>query len=76
MEGMQFPRSKAPNNTALWPVASASKSLASTEIQYSNSEREAMDILHGLEKFHHYCFVHGVNMLTDHKPHVAILKKR
>ena len=42
---------------------------------YSNIEREALDILHALEKFHHYCFAHEVNIITNHKPLVAILEK-
>ena len=33
------------------------------------------DILHGLEKFHHYCITLEVSMIMDHKPSVAILKK-
>ena len=31
--------------------------------------------MHGLEKFHHYCFVREVSIITDHKPLVAIFKK-
>ena len=34
-----------------------------------------MDILHGLEKFHHYCFAREVSIITDHKPLLAIFKK-
>ena len=30
-------------------------SLSSMEWQYSNIKREALGILHGLDKFHHYC---------------------
>ena len=50
------------------------KSLASAECRYS-IEREALAILHGLEKFHHYCFARDVNVITDHKPLVATVKK-
>ena len=34
-----------------------------------------MGILHGLEKFHHYCFPRDVCVITHHKPLVAIFKK-
>ena len=34
-----------------------------------------MGILHGLEKFHYYCFARNVNVITNHKPLVTIFKK-
>ena len=37
--------------------------------------REACRILHGLEKFHHYCFVCEVHVIIGHKPLVAIMGK-
>ena len=33
-----------------------------------------LGILHGLEKFHHYCFGREVLAITDHKPLVSIFK--
>ena len=45
------------------------------ESHYSNTEREALGIQHGLEKFHHYYFTHEVSITTDHKLLVAIFKK-
>ena len=35
--------------------------------------REALGILYGLEKFHHYCFACEVHVLKDHKPLVALM---
>ena len=64
-----------PDNAILCPIAFASKSLTGTEHRYSNIEREALGILHGLKKFHHYCFAREVHIITDHKPLVAIFKK-
>ena len=46
----------APQNITLHPIAFASKSLTGAEQRYSNIECEALGILHGLEKFHLYCF--------------------
>ena len=63
------------NNTIMCPIAFVSKSLTGAECRYSNIEREALGILHGLEKFHHYCFAREVHVITNHKPLVAILKK-
>ena len=56
----------APDNTILHPIAFASKSLTGAEWRYSNIEREALGILHILEKFHHYCFGREVLIITDH----------
>ena len=64
-----------PDNTMLQPIAFASKSLTGTESRYSNIECKALGIIHGLEKFPHYCFGRNIVIITDHKPLVTILKK-
>ena len=64
-----------PDNTILCPITFASKGLNGTEHIYSNVECEALGILHGLEKFHHYCFGREVLMITDHKLLVSMFKK-
>ena len=64
-----------PGNTILHPIAFASKSLMDGEHRYSNIERELLGLLHRLKKFHHYCFVREVYVITDHKPLVSIFKK-
>ena len=50
-------RDKAPDISFLTPIAFSSKSLTGAEKRYSDIEKEALGILYGLEKFHHYCFV-------------------
>ena len=74
-EGTTCQKDTVPDNIMLHPIAFASKSLASTECRYSNIERETLGILHRLKTFHHYCFVRDVNVITDHKPLVAIFEK-
>ena len=64
---------KVPENKILHPFTFANKSLSSVEWWYSNIERQALRILHGLENFHHYCFAHEVHVITDHKQLVAIM---
>ena len=64
-----------PDNTILHPTAFASKTLTGAEHRYSNVEREALGILHGIKKFHHYCFASEVYIITNHKLLVAIFKK-
>ena len=63
------------DNTILHPIAFPSKGLTAAEHRYNNIDREALGILHGLKKFHHYCFAREVHVITDHKPLVAIFKK-
>ena len=55
-DNMVCQKGVAPQNIALCPIAFTSKSLTDAEWRYSNTEWEALGILHGLEKFHHYCF--------------------
>ena len=45
------------------------------ERRYSNIKCKVLGILHGLEKFHHYCFGREVLVIMDHKPLVSIFKK-
>ena len=46
----------APDNITLYPIVFHCNSLTGAELRYSNIKHEALGILHGLEKFHHYCF--------------------
>ena len=74
--GMTCPKDTAPDNIILRPITFASTSLASTEWRYSNIKREALGILHGLERFHHNYFAREVSIITDHELLVAIFKIR
>ena len=47
-EGTTCQKDIASNNTILGPITFASKSLTGTECRYSNIEKEALGILHGL----------------------------
>ena len=73
--GTNCPGDEAPDNSKLRPIACTSKSLSRAEKRFSNIEREALGILYGLEKFHHYCFAIEMSKITDHKLLVAIFKK-
>ena len=68
-------RNEAPNNNILRPIAFASKNLTTTEKWYINIEGEALGMLYGLEKFHHYCFLREVSIITDCKLLIAIVKE-
>ena len=73
MEGMNCGHDEVPHNATLHPTVFANKGLSNAEECYSNIELEAIGILHGLEKFHHYHFAKDVCLITDHKPLVAII---
>ena len=50
-----YQKGVVPQNITLCPIAFASKGLTGVEWKYSNIKWEVLGILHGLEKFHHYC---------------------
>ena len=74
-DGNTCPKYIALHNNILRPITFAGKSLTRTECRYRSIKREGLGILHGLEKFHHYCFAREVSIITDHKSLVAIFKK-
>ena len=61
--------------TQLMPVAFASKTLASAVRNYANIERELLGVVFGVLHFKHFTFDNEVNIITDHKPLVSLLKK-
>ena len=56
-------------------LLSPAKTYRVAEWCYSTIECEALGILHGLDKFYHYCFAGEVCIMTDYKPLAAISKK-
>ena len=70
---MWFPKDEASDNSA--PIVFTSKGMTSVKTHYSNIESKVLGILHGLEKFHYYCFTYEVCIITDNKPLVSIFKK-
>ena len=59
----------------LMPVAFASKALTSAEHNYANIERELLGVVFGVLHFKHFTFGNEVNIISDHKPLVSLLKK-
>ena len=74
-DGMNCGHGKLPDNATLHPIAFSSKSQLSVEWHYRSIELEALGILHKLQKFHLYCFVRKVCIITDHKLLVTTLSK-
>ena len=74
-EGMNCGHDKVPDNVILCPIAFASKSLSSAEWWHNNIEWGELGILHGLKRFHHYCFAKEIYKIMDHKPLVVMVNK-
>lgn len=50
------------------PIAFASRTLISSERNYSQIDREACTIVWGIRKFHHYCFDRKFTLITGNQP--------
>ena len=57
------------------PIAFASKSVTSTEVNYAQIGKETYAILFGCKRFHTYVYGHPVKVESDHKPIESIWKK-
>ena len=56
------------DGTALRPVVYASHTLTDVERRYSQTEREALAVVWGCERFHIYLYGKEFMLYTDHKP--------
>ena len=55
------------------PVAFASRTLTSSEKNYSQVEKEALSLIFGVRHFHAYLYGRSFTIVTDHKPLTSIL---
>ena len=53
------------------PIANASKTLTDTQRRYSQVQKEALAVIYGLQKFHHFLYGREFILVTDHKPLIA-----
>ena len=57
------------------PVAYASRTMTSAEVNYAQIEKEMLAMTYACEKFHPYIYGKQVDVCTDHRPLEAIMKK-
>ena len=57
------------------PIAYASRSLSTAERKYSQLDKEALAILFGVSKFHHYLYGRHFVIYSDHKPLMHIFNQ-
>lgn len=55
------------------PIAYASRTLTTSERNYSQLEREALSLVFGIKRFHQFLYGREFELLTDHKPLTTIL---
>ena len=56
-----------------WLIAYASKTLEKADVNYPQLEKEALNIIFGLKKFHQYLYAKRFRIVTDHKRLTALL---
>ena len=66
-------KTNVPNN--LISVYYASKTLMTTESNYSNIEREMLGVVFSVLHFKYFTYGHQVTVIMDHKPLITLFKK-
>ena len=57
------------------PVSYASRRLSDTEERYAQVEKEFLAITFACKKFHYFIYGRDIEIKTDHKPLISIMKK-
>ena len=57
------------------PIAFVSRTLTSSEKNYSQIEKESLACIFGVKRFHAYLFGHSFQLITDHKPLITLFNE-
>ena len=57
------------------PIAYASRALTAAQRNYAQIEKEALAVVFGCHKFHHYIYGRPITVESDHKPLESIFRK-
>lgn len=63
------------DNNLLKLVACASRTMNDFEVNYSQTEKEMLAIYFGCQKYHDFIYKNNVDVQSDHKPIISIMKK-
>lgn len=63
-------------NNVLKLVACASQTMNDHEINYSQTEKELLAIYYGTQKFHDFIYKCNIDVQSDHKPIVSLIKNQ
>ena len=58
------------------PIAFTSRTLTNSEKNYSQIEKEALSLIHGIRKFRNYIYGRHFTLVTDHKPLTALFSPK
>ena len=59
----------------LRPISYTSKTLSSTQSNYSKIEHELLGLLFAITRFKHFTYGRLIHVITDHKPLVLLFRK-